>query len=586
MIRGITEDILRRVYDFSEMTNEELRCKFFQKLQECIELCNNTNDILEWLKNEGLGKEVNELLTQWEHDGTLDKIINNDLFNNLKTELTSKINDTNEKINDVNEKSDILSNNIKETINLNKVLTDIDGFSKTNNGTSNAKVINDYIANTTFDSLKLVIPNDSFHVDSINLNKPNITIDGEGTLINCTINCDFGLHAKPNVKLRNFKLKNETSETKIAITLKCVRSGLIENIDIDSYDTAIQGLVYTGAYKIQHIKTVIINKVRYTNCKNFFVNDMLEGFQEYSLGDLQITNCTGSATVNHLSLKGCDGLIFSNNVCFSGSSNGDMAKAENIKIDYGNFINISNNSLFEAGKEAVSLTRCQNININGNNIGWCGQAYPSYAIKLNGGAQLNNNQFVLANIANNIIDRPSQGGVFLGDNIGYSTVNNNIVIGAGSTDFYYGSQAITDVFGINLSATSTSNMCVNNNMPQNGYNNLNDTNILINNNFANKNYNYYKEILINNGETTIDVKGVTNITCNNQSYPFLTDFTNGYQGQIITLFDFNNRTGINRESSNTNIVTKETSNFSIPAGATITFQKGYANKWYEIGRSF
>ena len=98
MIRGITEDILRRVYDFSDMTNEELRCKFFQKLQECIELCNNSSEILDWLKNEGLEKEVNELLTQWEQDGTLGKLINVDLFNNLKTELLNKINETNEQL--------------------------------------------------------------------------------------------------------------------------------------------------------------------------------------------------------------------------------------------------------------------------------------------------------------------------------------------------------------------------------------------------------------------------------------------------------------------------------------------------------
>ena len=77
MIRGISEDILRRVYDFSEMTNEELRCKFFQKLQECIDLCNNTNEIMEWIKNEGLGNEVNELLGTWLEDGTLEKLINN-----------------------------------------------------------------------------------------------------------------------------------------------------------------------------------------------------------------------------------------------------------------------------------------------------------------------------------------------------------------------------------------------------------------------------------------------------------------------------------------------------------------------------
>ncbi len=91
MISGINEDILKRVYDFSEMTNEELRCKFFQKLQECIDLCNNTSVILDWVKNEGLEKEVNELLTLWEQDGTLENLINIDLLNNLKTEISTKV---------------------------------------------------------------------------------------------------------------------------------------------------------------------------------------------------------------------------------------------------------------------------------------------------------------------------------------------------------------------------------------------------------------------------------------------------------------------------------------------------------------
>lgn len=94
MIRGITEDILKRVYDFSDMTNEELRCKFFQKLQECIDLCNSTSDIVEWLKNEGLEEEVNELLTFWKENGTLEKLINIDKINNLKSELTNIINET------------------------------------------------------------------------------------------------------------------------------------------------------------------------------------------------------------------------------------------------------------------------------------------------------------------------------------------------------------------------------------------------------------------------------------------------------------------------------------------------------------
>ena len=91
MIKGITEDIIKRVYDFSEMTNEELKCKFFQKLEECIDLCNNSADVLDWLKNEGLENEVNEILNVWKEDGTLKEIINNYILVDIKNEIISEI---------------------------------------------------------------------------------------------------------------------------------------------------------------------------------------------------------------------------------------------------------------------------------------------------------------------------------------------------------------------------------------------------------------------------------------------------------------------------------------------------------------
>lgn len=92
MIEGISENILKRVYDFSEMTNEELRCKFFQKLEECIELCNNSSEILEWIKNEGVEDNVKETLNGWKDDGTLKEIINNYILINLKNEIISELN--------------------------------------------------------------------------------------------------------------------------------------------------------------------------------------------------------------------------------------------------------------------------------------------------------------------------------------------------------------------------------------------------------------------------------------------------------------------------------------------------------------
>lgn len=98
MIEGISENILKRVYDFSDITNEELRCKFFQKLQECVDLCNNSSEIIDWIKNEGVEDNVKETLNTWKDDGTLKEIINNYILINLKNEILSELN-SNVKIN-------------------------------------------------------------------------------------------------------------------------------------------------------------------------------------------------------------------------------------------------------------------------------------------------------------------------------------------------------------------------------------------------------------------------------------------------------------------------------------------------------
>lgn len=108
MIRGICEDTLRRVYDFCDMTDEELRCKFFQKLQECIELCNNTSEIMDWIKNEGLGNEVNKLLSQWLEDGTLNEIINSKLIDIVKGELMEEIDSIKVEIEDIKKEIEAL----------------------------------------------------------------------------------------------------------------------------------------------------------------------------------------------------------------------------------------------------------------------------------------------------------------------------------------------------------------------------------------------------------------------------------------------------------------------------------------------
>ena len=114
MIKGIADDVLNRAYNFSEMTNEELRCKFFQKLEECIDLCNNTSDIIEWIKNEEVENKVNQLLTLWLDDGTLEELINNNLVNIMKEELSEEINENNDKIEALNKQINIIKSDIEK----------------------------------------------------------------------------------------------------------------------------------------------------------------------------------------------------------------------------------------------------------------------------------------------------------------------------------------------------------------------------------------------------------------------------------------------------------------------------------------
>ena len=81
----------KKIYDMEDYTINDLLCSFFKKINECIDLSNESFNYLEWLKNEGLENETSEILNNWLEDGTLEELININKFNELSTELTNKI---------------------------------------------------------------------------------------------------------------------------------------------------------------------------------------------------------------------------------------------------------------------------------------------------------------------------------------------------------------------------------------------------------------------------------------------------------------------------------------------------------------
>ena len=67
---------INSIYDLDNAFSiNELLCKFWKKIEEVVNITNESIDILNWLKEEGLPDEVINLLSTWKDDGTLSTII-------------------------------------------------------------------------------------------------------------------------------------------------------------------------------------------------------------------------------------------------------------------------------------------------------------------------------------------------------------------------------------------------------------------------------------------------------------------------------------------------------------------------------
>ena len=75
------------VYSYNDLSMQELLCQFFTKINECIKVSNETIDLATWLVNEGLAIEVVNKLMLWLDDGTLENLINVNLFNTLHSKI-------------------------------------------------------------------------------------------------------------------------------------------------------------------------------------------------------------------------------------------------------------------------------------------------------------------------------------------------------------------------------------------------------------------------------------------------------------------------------------------------------------------
>lgn len=82
---------INSIYDFDDaLSINELLCKFWEKIEDVINVSNECIDILNWIKEEGLPDELQLLINQLVADGTIEQMINVDKIEELRNLINSR----------------------------------------------------------------------------------------------------------------------------------------------------------------------------------------------------------------------------------------------------------------------------------------------------------------------------------------------------------------------------------------------------------------------------------------------------------------------------------------------------------------
>ena len=134
---------INSIYDFdNSFSINELLCKFWEKIEESINISNESIDILNWIKEEGLPDELRVLLNELVDDGTIEQMINVDKIeeviqlvntkyaemlakhNNELLPLTNKVNNTETSLNELENRVTNIETDFNDVIQ--NELTNID----------------------------------------------------------------------------------------------------------------------------------------------------------------------------------------------------------------------------------------------------------------------------------------------------------------------------------------------------------------------------------------------------------------------------------------------------------------------------
>ena len=214
MIEKFMHGFLNRVYDLEDYTQLEINSKLIQKIEEVIENCNNAFEFVEWLKEQGVPDEVQNILFTWKEDGTVKNLLGN-LIEELKEEVeetNAKVEETNAKLTEENETIKTQLDTIAQT---NKTLSinlvDYKKYTDIVNGKLDwspafNKIIEE-IQSSENKSLTIKLPSDNLFINSpiVFDGIPSVSLIGDN-IYNCRITPSSNLTV--NDFIFTFKPKN------------------------------------------------------------------------------------------------------------------------------------------------------------------------------------------------------------------------------------------------------------------------------------------------------------------------------------------------------------------------------------------
>ena len=277
------------VYSYNGLSMQELLCQFFTKINECIKLSNETIDLASWLVNEGLKIEVVEKLMLWLNDGTLENLINVNLFNTLHT-----------KIENINTQLAHIAINVKE-------------FGAKGDGITDDT---EAIQNAIDTNKNIIIPNGVYLIDATKIRIENF---GDDLVCGLLLKSDQHIKGETSTIL---KVKTNNSERYSIFGVQNVNNVVIDNIKFAGDRLTHEGVTGEYGYGV-HISTS--NNITLNNCSA--VDFWGDGF---------FIGCTNHTDKNteprHITLNNC----YANNNRRQGLS---ITSGNNVYINGGSYSN-------------------------------------------------------------------------------------------------------------------------------------------------------------------------------------------------------------------------------------------------------